>query len=386
MSGQIIPRGERTWLVRIFLGRAPDTGKRRYHNHTIHGTRKDAEKYRNAILRERDLGTFVEPVATTLDEYLDDWLKNAAKPRLRERTFIEYDYILKLYVRPKIGAKKLSELQPMDIQSIYTEMQNNGLSPRTIRYANAVLSSALKQAVKWRMIIQNPAALVELPRESRKEMKALSPEESGRFLAAAAEDRLGFLLIFALVTGMRPEEYLALQWKDVDLQKGTVIVQRTIVWLPKGGGWSFGEPKTLRSRRSIPLPASIIQRLIDHRDNQLKERLNAGVDYQNNDLVFATNVGTPIMLRNLVRRHFKPTLKRAGLPETLRLYDLRHSCATLLLSENENPKVVSERLGHSRINITLDTYSHVLPSMQQAASDKLEKILFSSAAHNRHTK
>ncbi|KAF0249443.1 MAG: integrase family protein [bacterium] len=265
-------------------------------------------------------------------------------------------------------------------------MQEKRLSPRTIRYANAVISSAFKQALKWRMLAYNPATLVELPRESSKEMQALSPEEAMQFLEAVVEDRFGLLLTFALITGMRPEEYLGLQWKDVDLQKGVVTIQRTVVWLPKGKSWSFGEPKTTKSRRSIPLPISIVQRLFKHKHKQLEERLKKGLEYQNYDLVFASNEGTPIMLRNLVRRHFKPALKRAELSETLRLYDLRHSCATLLLSENENPKVVSERLGHSRINITLDTYSHVLPSMQQAASDKLEKLLFSEVAHKRHTK
>ena len=386
MAGQIIARGERVWLVRVFLGRDPSTGKRNYHNKTIHGNKKDAQKYLNGVLREKDLGTFVEPSALTINEYLDQWLEKAAKPRLRERSFIEYGYILQLYIRPAIGTKKLSDIQPLDLQSIYASMQERRLSPRTIRYANAVISSAFKQALKWRMLVHNPATLVELPRESSKEMQALSPEEASRFLEAIAEDRFGLLLTFALITGMRPEEYLGIQWKDVDLQKGIVSIQRTVVWLPKGKSWSFGEPKTTRSKRSIPLPDSLTQNLVRHKHKQLEERLKKGKEYQNYDLVFATSEGTPIMRRNLVRRHFKPALKRAGLPETLRLYDLRHSCATLLLAENENPKVVSERLGHSRINITLDTYSHVLPSMQQAASDKLEKLLSLGVAHYRHTK
>src|SRR4051794_6036666 len=132
MSGQIIPRGDRIWLIRIFLGRDPATGKRRFHNHTVHGGRKDAEKYRNAVLRERDLGTFIEPATITIDNYLDQWLQNAAKPRLRERTFFEYGYVLKLYVRPVLGAKRLCDLQPLEIQSLYGDMQTKGLSPRTV--------------------------------------------------------------------------------------------------------------------------------------------------------------------------------------------------------------------------------------------------------------
>ena len=141
-------------------------------------------------------------------------------------------------------------------------------------------------------------------------------------------------------------------------------------------GWAFTPPKTTRSRRNIPLPASVVITLAAHQRQQSEERLKAGAEYQNYDLVFASREGTPIMMRNLLRRHFKPILERAELSNSIRLYDLRHSCATLLLAANEHPKVVSERLGHASITLTLDTYSHVLPSMQQAASEKLESLLF----------
>jgi len=174
---------------------------------------------------------------------------------------------------------------------------------------------------------------------------------------------------------MRPEEYLALKWSDLDLHAGTATVRRTLIWR-KGGGWYFSEPKTSRSRRTVPLPLSLVGSLIDHRRKQSESRLKKGQDYQNYDLVFAASEGTPILLRNLVRRHFRPVITRAKLPDSLRLYDLRHSCATLLLSAGENPKVVFERLGHASIVLTLDTYSHVLPSMQQAATEKLERILY----------
>lgn len=138
----------------------------------------------------------------------------------------------------------------------------------------------------------------------------------------------------------------------------------------------FGEPKTPRSRRRIPLPASVVRALSNHRRQQAEERLKGGSAYQSLDLVFATSEGQPLIRLNVVQKHFKPILKRAKLPENLRLYDLRHTCATLLLSANENPKVVSERLGHSSITLTMDVYSHVLPDMQQGASDKLESLLF----------
>src|SRR5262249_20733152 len=140
--------------------------------------------------------------------------------------------------------------------------------------------------------------------------------------------------------------------------------------------WSFMEPKTSRSRRSIPLPPSVVRLLREHRRLQAAERLVAGPRYRNLDLVFATETGTPIDLRNLSQRHFKAVLKAARVAATIRLYDLRHTSATLLLVAGEHPKVVSERLGHATITLTLDTYSHVLPTMQQAAADRIERLLF----------
>ena len=374
MAGQIISRGEKTWLVRVFLGRDSQTGKRKYHNKTVRGNRKDAQKYLNGVLRDLDLGTFVEPSSMTLNEYLDRWLETAAKARLSERVFADYKYLLDLYAREVIGGKRISDLRAMDIQLLYAAMQERGLSSRTVRYVNAVLSSALKQAVKWGVIARNPASLVELPKIQRKEMQALSTEDAVKFLKAAAEDRYSVLFTLALITGMRPEEYLGLQWKDIDLQNGVITVQRAVIERNKIG-WYFSEPKTTTSRRSIPIPQSLLQALTKHKHKQLEERLKAGAIYQDYDLVFATREGHPLLRRNIVRRHFKPILKRAGLPESLRLYDLRHSCATLLLAANENPKVVGERLGHASIRMTMDVYSHVLPTMQRAASDKLELLL-----------
>lgn len=375
MAGQIIKRGDKTWIVRIFQGR-DENGKRRYVNKTIHGTKKNAEKYLTAKLRDKDLGINIEPASESLDKYLEKWLESVVRSRVREATFDDYKYLLDRYVSPTLGAIKLCDIRSIDIQKVYGDMlSEKELSARTVRMTHAVLSSAMKQAVRWHMLQRNPCDFVDLPRMARKEMQALSPEEAGRFLDAARADKLGIVLSFALATGMRPEEYLALKWSDLDLHAGNATVRRTLIWR-KGGGWYFGEPKTSRSRRTIPIPKSLVSELADHRRKQAESRLKKGADYQNNDLVFASGEGTPIILRNLVRRHFQPVLIRAKLSPTFRLYDLRHSCATLLLSAGENPKVVSERLGHASIVLTLDTYSHVLPSMQQAATEKLERILY----------
>lgn len=374
MAGQIVARGRGKWLVRVFLGRDPDTGKRRYHNRTIHGTKKDAERYLTSALRNRDLGTLVEPVRTTLNSYLERWLEISAKPRVRPRTLQDYTWLLSHYVKPELGERRIDLLRPLDVQGLYTSMLERGISGRTIRYTHAVLSSALKQAVRWRLLSSNPAAEVDLPRLCRREMRALTSQEATRFCQAADRDHRGLLFVFLLATGMRPSEALGLQWKEVDLKRGTVAVRRTLVRIKKK--WHLAEPKTTKSRRTIPLPASMIHSLGAHRRRQAELRLRLGADYQDHDLVFATDRGVPLDLRNLNQRHLKPILRAAGLPVTIRTYDLRHTCATLLLAAGENPKVVAERLGHASVTLTLDTYAHVLPGMQEQAAAKLEAILF----------
>jgi integrase len=337
-------------------------------------SRSDAKELSKKLSRELEGGTEPFEHKGTLSEYLDKWLVTS-KQKVGATTYEGYVGLMRLYVRPVLGDKKLSALRPMDIQEMVNGMVKRNLSPRTVRYTHAVLFRSLKQAVKWRMLIHNPAEGLELPKSVRKEMQSLSPEQAQIFLEECAKDKHGLMFELALITGMRPEEYLGLQWSDVNFQKSTITIQRTLVWNKwKAYEWYFGEPKTTRSRRTIPIPSYLLTQMHEQKKKQAEHRLKIGPKYQNFNLVFASEIGTPISIRNLERRHFKPILKGAELPD-IRLYDLRHSCATLLLSEGENPKVVSERLGHASIVLTLDTYSHVLPSMQQAATDKLERLL-----------
>ncbi len=374
MAGQIKKRNENTWLVRIFLGRDA-TGKRKYFNKTIHGTKKDAQKYLTAKLREKDLGVFIEPSSISLSDYLDKWLEEIAKPRIRESTFSSYKAVIENYVKKTLGSKRLCDIQAYEVQKLYNDLSNRGLSSRTVRYAHVVFSSAMKQAIKWKMLMQNPCELCELPRLEKTEIKHLSTEETAKFLKVAKETKHYAVFLLAIESGMRPEEYLSLQWKDISFEQQTLSVRRAIVWKRKGGGFNFTEPKTKKSRRSIPISDSVIKVLKIHKRKQLEEKMKLGADYQKLDLVFASEVGTPIQPKNLIERYFKPLLKTAKVPD-IRLYDLRHTTATLLLSAGDNPKVVSERLGHASIVLTLDTYSHVLPTMQESATNKLEKLMF----------
>lgn len=365
MAGQIVPRGKRTFLVRVYLGRDAN-GKRDYFSQTVRGSKKDAQTVLNKLLHDKDMGALVEPARMSLDEYLDHWLETSVKPRVREGTHQEYTATLRRNVRPILGAKKLGSIKPVDIQGVYTDMHKRGLRD-SVRFTNTVLKGALKQAVKWQMISQNPADFVDLPKASRPKVQALTQEESQRFLEVAKSARWYCFFSLLLSTGLRPSEALGLYWTDLNLAKGTLTVRRGLRRLK--GKWVFEEPKSPSARRTLPLPSSLISLL----SAQMEMQRELGFD---GPLVFTSPTGAPKHEDGIVKDYFKPLLKKAGLPNTVRLYDLRHTHATLLLIAGVHPKVVAERLGHSNITITLNTYSHVLPNMQQAASDKLEAILF----------
>jgi integrase len=376
MAGQIIKRSENTYTLRIFQGL--DGGKRQYLNRTFHGNKKEAQRALNAMLRDQDQGTLIEPTRSSLNSYLDQWLDTAARPRVRPRTLASYQDVLRLYVRPRLGARPLAKLGPLDLQDAYAKLADDGHSARTIRYAHSILNSALKQAVKWKLLQTNPADHVELPRQQRREIQPLDQAQASHFLDTAAGTRHYTLFSLLLSTGLRPGEALGLRWDDFDAGTAYLSVQRGLAFT--GKTWRLDEPKTARGRRRVKLPPSLAAELRAHRLEQHAARLAYAGEYHDHGLMFAAENGAPLDERNIVHRHFKPLLKRAALPSTLRLYDLRHTHATLLLLAGENPKVVSERLGHASVALTLDVYSHVLPSLQQGAADRLETMLYA-----RHT-
>ena len=374
MAGSIKKRGENKFLVRIYMG-LDTQGKRIYHNKTIHGSKKDADRYLNKTLRERDTGTFVEPSKESLSDYLEKWLETVVKQRVREKTYLDYKDRVRLYLNPALGEKTLHQVKPDDIQAAYNSMMERGLSPRSVRYAHTILKNALDQAVRWGKLYRNPADLVDLPRQKKEEMKVLTPEQAAAFMEATIYSPWKAFFSLLLASGMRPGEALGLKWGDVDFANKRVTVNRSLT-RTKGSGWTLEEPKTARSRRTIPLPSTVVKDLKEHEKQQKAEILAAKPGkYKEQGFVFAAENGEPMSDKNIMRRHFKPLLESAGLPD-IRIYDLRHTCATLLLAAGENPKVVSERLGHASITLTLDTYSHVLPDMQAAAAEKLEGILF----------
>jgi len=373
MKGSVTKRPNGSYLVRISIGR-DEKGKRLYHTETLNCTKKEAEKRCRDLVSQFELGGVIAESKLSLNAYLAEWLEVAKKPKVSPRTFDSYAYDLERYVKGGLGRLPLAKVSVLDIQELYTKLHSAGLSGSTIRRLHTVLNQAFKQAVRWRKITYNPAADVELPARKRKKVhRAFNQLEANRFLGAARETPHGLLFEVALFSGMRPGEYLALTWCCVDWEAGTLRVEKAVC-RPKGGKPYFGPPKTPESRRTIPMPPSTMAKLRAHRTEQLQLRLLEGENWIDLDLVFPNTVGNFQNERNLSQRYFKEALKVAGLPSKFRLYDLRHSCATLLLVADENVKVVAERLGHSTVKLTLDTYQHVLPSMQKRATEKLAQL------------
>jgi integrase len=368
-QGQIIARGQGTWLVRIYQGRDPQTGTRKYLNQTIHGPLREAQRFLNLKLQQRGNTGSPRAAAISLNQFLDQWLTTVARPKLRARTLHDYETLLRLYIRPVLGTRLIGAIGQIDMQELYAQMFERGLSARTIEYTNAVLESAFRQAVRWRMLAEDPCAGVDLPRVKRKEMEALSVEECRQFLAVAAESEWHALLALALTTGMRPSEYLALKWSDIDWQRGTASVSRTIQ--VSGSSWAFDDTKRKRSRRIVKLQNFVLEAL-----RGLQNKQGIGVEgncCSAHNLIFVTEAGMPLTQR-VVKRAFRRLLANAGI-RPVRLYDLRHTAATLGIAAGVSVKVISDLLGHASISFTLERYSHVLPSIQDEAAAQVEKLL-----------
>ena len=282
---------------------------------------------------QRRTGRDLEGAKITLNEYLDRWLETAVKPRVRQKTCQDYDGILRRYIRPGLDDRVLVSMRPMEIQTTYQGMIERGLSPRTVRYTHAVLRSALRQALQWRLLLETPVDGVKIPQQLRGEMRSLTVEQAQAFLRAALATPHGPVLAVALTTGMRPSEYLALRWQDLDWTRQTVSVVRSIRRLD--GRWCFCDTKRSRSRRLIKLQRWIVALL-----RGLQTKASADNLYpQADDLVFKTGSGQAINADRLAKR-FRSILEGAGLPR-IRLYDLRHSAATIALAAGVSPKVVS---------------------------------------------
>ena len=371
-DGDVFPRKNKAGKITSYRGAYVGLdGKRRY----VSG--KNKEEARRALREARanaDQGLVFDADNLQVGEYLDCWLSDSVTDTVKATTFERYEQITRLHLKPALGRVKLKALTPAHVRGLYREKREAGSSARTVRYIHTTLHKALKQAVMDGLIPRNATEAVKPPQPTREEMRPLTPDQAKLLLQAAheTEDRLEALYVLAVNTGMRQGELLGLKWDDVDLDDGSLQIRRTLT-ITKDGP-AFTSPKTTGSRRSVKLTGKAIEALRSHLECQLAEIDRIGSLWSENGLILASETGEPINRHNLTRRSFRPLLTRAGLPE-IRFHDLRHTCATLLLTRNVNPKIVSEMLGHSTIATTLDTYSHVLPNMRNQAAAAMEEAL-----------
>ncbi len=372
MRGNIRNRGKDTWEVRIDMGRDPLTGKRRQVSRTVRGRKRDAEALAASLISQQEAGIDTPRGRQTVSNFLQQWLRDYARPNTAPKTFRRYEQIVRLHLTPVIGEIRLSKLRPLHIQAVYRKVGEKGLSARTALHCHRVLREALHHAVKWQLLSRNPADAVESPRPLRFEIAALGPEDLKRLLDAADQTNYGPLVTVALLTGLRTGELLGLRWQDVDFEHAVLRVQQTCQWL-SGEGFIFRQPKSHRSTRPVALSPDTLEILRQSRVRHLEERLAAGTAYEDNGLVYADALGRPIHPSTL-RQAWLGIVEAAGL-EGFRFHDLRHAHASLLMAQGVHPKIVSERLGHSSVSITLDIYSHVAPGLQAEAAAGLDALL-----------
>lgn len=371
-EGSIYRQSDGRWSAAITL----ENRKRK----VLYGkTRREVQDKLKQALHEQQQGTLITTPQQTVAHFLQDWLENSQKQSLRPRSYERYEEMVRLHIIPELGRHQLLKLSGQHLQAFYTKKVKEGLSPSTVIGLHIVLHKALDTAVKWNLVARNVCDTVDPPRKIRHEIQPLTLEQIKKLLEVARGHPYEALYVLALATGMRRGELLGLKWQDINFTTGTLQIQRILSRVPRimrnenGETYEEAEPKTQKSRRSVTIAAFALEALKHHRERQLKARAQAGNAWQERDYVFCTSLGTHL-LPNDVLEQLKLLLKKAQLP-AFRFHDLRHSAATLLFSQGVHPKIVQELLGHSDISMTMDLYSHMLPTMQQEAMNKLNDVL-----------
>ena len=371
-EGSLHPRKDGRWAGTF----TTDEGKRV----TIYGkTQQEAlEKLRQAQYKYKQ-GLLVTGPQQLMGQLLDHWLEEVHKPTIKLTTYAKYRRLLDNHIIPEIGRIQLRKLTPERLEQLYTKKTNEGLSASVVRNIHIVIHEALDQAVRKKYVAQNVSNLVDgLPRVSKYEAQVLTKEQAQQLLKALQGSQLETFVMLAITTGMRHGEMLALEWQDIDFRMHSLSIRRIVSRLSgiEGrykGRYEVSEPKTKKSQRNILLPEIVLQSLKAHRVHQKEACSKAGEKWQDRNLVFCNTTGGYIN-PDVILAHFHKAVEQAGLPR-MRIHDLRHSAATILLSAGAHPKLVQELLGHSSIDITMDVYSHVLPPMQRGMMDGWNDLL-----------
>jgi integrase len=379
-QGFIEERSPGSWLIRYDAGIDATTGKRRRLNLTVRGLRKDAERELRRMLQSLDDGTHIDPTRLTVREWFTSWLA-AVRQEVSPRTHERYAELVEHFLAPALGNHPIGKLTPQHIADAYAALaiggrrdgKPGGLSAQTRKHIHRVLHGALTVAVERQVIARNPAAVFRkrLPKVERREMTTLTADQTARLLDGIRQHRVYWPVMLALMTGMRRGEILALRWRNVDLAAGVLVVAEAMEHTK--AGLRFKPPKSGKPR-AITLPAFAVEELRRRRVEQAEEMLRLGVRLNEDMLVCARVDGEPMLPTSLTHEFAKVSGSVEGVPR-VRLHDTRHSHATMLLAEGAHVKVISERLGHSSIGITMDLYSHVTPTLQRDAAEKLDTAL-----------
>lgn len=392
-EGSIYKMQDGRWRAAVTVGKSVE-GKPKRKVFTA-ATRHEVADELTTALRDRQRGININPAKQTVGEFLNDWL-NMVKADVSPPTYVSYEGVVRLHLIPTLGEIPLGKLGAHHVQRLkQTKLDaivENGpgvrkaiegqppppprhLSAATVRYCLVVLRMALDRACMLDLVPRNVALLVDFPKAEHAEIAPYTPEQAQKF-EAAKQHRLGALFTAALALGLRKGEALALQWSAIDLERGTLAVRLALqrVKMPgeKKGRLILKEPKR-SSRRTINLPQVCVSALLQHRAMQEQERRLAGTRWKESDYVFTTGIGTPLEPRNL-ERAYGQILAIAGLHH-IRIHDLRHTAATLLLAQGVHQRVVMDLLGHSQIAITMNLYSHVVPALRKEAAEQMDAIL-----------
>jgi len=368
-SGAIFPRKDGRWSGYVELG--ADNGRKK--RKIVYGrTPKEVENRIRGLLNDLASGAPPPSRSPQLGQFLQRWL-TAVRPSLRPATYVSYEGVARLHITPRIGRITLDKLTVDHVAGMIADLQaSDRLSNRSVMYVLLILRNALNKAMRWGLVGRNVASLADGPRVEQREARVLSPDETMRLLAAAKGEPIETLVVLSVSTGLRMGEALGLQWTNVDLNRRQIRIDKSLHRVT-GQGQVLAETKTRRSRRTIVLPVMTAESLREHRGQQDKQRRAAAKGWQKSDFVFTTLSGRPFDPRN-VQRMFRRVVRKARLPR-MRFHDLRHLCASLLLAQHTDPRVIMETLGHSRISVTMDMYAHVMSTLKHDAADAMDRSI-----------
>ena len=361
-EGSTYRKKDGTWCAVLPVG-YDENGKRK--RRYLYGrTKGEVLEKLNGLRSDVRAGTVPQPGRVTVREYVENWLENVASSRVRSTTLSTYLSIAKCHIVPHLGGNRLSQLAPVHLQAWHATMAKAGVPARQRQAAHVLLKTILQHAMKLGLIPRNPLDVIDKPRVERKELQVLTPDEIRKLLKVAEGHRLEVLIVLALATGARQGELFGLQWRDVDLERGVLTIQRTLIEVR--GHLEFGEPKTGKSRRRVDLPNYAVRALRTLRASQQATP-------HPTMLIFTDTEGKPLRKSNFTRRVWRPLLAKAELPR-VKFHSLRHSHVTALLAAGGNMKAVSERVGHSRTSMTADVYAHAVEGMQRELADTLDRL------------